>query len=717
MHVQSLIHQCFYGTEENVNDPWFISREVEWKQTSDVSSLAVASDSQMAAVKLKTKGLATSIFDMLAAQPTDAPLFRLAREEDASVLTTYGELLSFCRPQGEGDLRRLGVQDGDVVAYLAPPGGSAVAATAFLSIASQTCAVPFASNMSEADALLALEQYGVKHMIVFDGVAARGVRYAFESYANQGNARLHHAGHLNMPSPGLFRYLNPEADYQRQPVLINPPSGNSLLLRTSGTTSVPKVVPLRQRDLVLNGAILADGIGITANDVTYSIMPLDHIGGISASILCSVAVGACVTCDGQYNPQGMVEALMDSNPKPTWYSAVPTIHNATVRFLQERSEIYLGHNSKWSGHSLRMVRSGAAALKEYDRSLIEVTFGCDVVPTYSMSELMPISQPPQSEIGWYQHPGSVGVPVAASVAVVDPETLRPMPFGSRGEIAISGPTVFARYLHNPDANRRSRFLMKSHAGNDFQDWFLTGDLGEMDRHGVLTLRGRLKELIKRGGEQIAPAEVESLLTQHSLISSAVCFSVPSETYGEEVGCALILESSKADQANLQDVIREMRSLLREEGLAPYKVPSVWKLVASEDIPRTASKKIIRNGLAEVLGLSTCEIEQTPDRALKSSEDSICRNSVASSDQSQTDAIVSGGFDSVAPVAAANLHDKPQVDWATLAGFRFVLACYVMFMHIGSNESWDAFSNLRQSPGMCMPFLHSQDSLLRSLCLQ
>ena len=102
----------------------------------------------------------------------------------------------------------------------------------------------------------------------------------------------------------------------------------------------------------------------------------------------------------------MVEALSHSKPQPTWYSAVPTIHNATARFLQDNAEKYLNDNGEWSGHNLRMIRSGAAALKEPDRSLLKHLFGCEVITTYSMSELMPICQPPRKETGWHQQSGA-----------------------------------------------------------------------------------------------------------------------------------------------------------------------------------------------------------------------------------------------------------------------------------------------------------------------
>jgi len=231
--VISQVRDCFSGAQTQFEALSAAPQALEWKKSSDLSSRSIASDAQIAEVKIKMEGIPDSIIGMLAAQPANAPLFRLAREQNANVLTTYGQMLSFC--QSEGDLRRLGVQAGEVVAYLAPPGGGAAAAAAFLSIAAQTCAVPLSSNMSETDALLAFEQYGVKHIVMFEGVSASGVKAACENYADGDGIRIHYAVQVDEPSPGLFKYLDSMDEFQNQPVLVNPPSAYSLLLRTSGT--------------------------------------------------------------------------------------------------------------------------------------------------------------------------------------------------------------------------------------------------------------------------------------------------------------------------------------------------------------------------------------------------------------------------------------------------------------------------------------------------
>jgi acyl-CoA synthetase (AMP-forming)/AMP-acid ligase II len=339
---------------------------LHWRKTSGLSSRAVVDNLQMQAVAIQTTGLPTTLLEMLTAQPSTAPLLREARHQDPQWFTSYGQVLRFCQPGGEGDLRRLGVQPGEVVAYLAPPGGSVTAALAFLSIACQACAAPLDPRLSEVDTWMALEQIRPQHLVLFIGMAAPAAEAAFERYAQTGQAQLHRAEPTRRESPGLFQYCNPRPDFEHQPALVNGAEAICLLLRTSGTTGVAKLIPLGQRSVVWNGVILAEGLGLTCQDVTYSVMPLYHIGGISASVVASLAVGAAITGDGAYTPETMVEALSHSNPAPTWYSAVPSIHNATLRYLYHTPTLQFDQDGVWRGHQLRLIRiwgGGAAGVR------------------------------------------------------------------------------------------------------------------------------------------------------------------------------------------------------------------------------------------------------------------------------------------------------------------------------------------------------------------
>jgi len=410
-----------------------------------------------------------------------------------------------------------------------------------------------------------------------------------------------------------------------------------LLLRTSGTTSKPKGVPLGHGQIVRNGAVLASSLELTAEDVCLNAMPLFHIGGISASIMGTMLSKGQVTCLNGFTAESFVAALAKSQqPSPTWYSSVPTIHNAVVANINQMP---------YDNHTIRLVRSGAAALLAEDAANLEKTFNAPVITTYSMSEQMPISQPPAGMVGQQSaKPGSVGVPVAASLAIVDDDMI-PLPYGEKGNIAIGGPTVLQGYLENPLADMKS-FFVPSRMGGLSADtpkrFFLTGDVGVIDGEGHLSLKGRTKELIKRGGEQISPYEVEDVFVKHPWISLAVVFSVPSKAWGEEVGVAMVLSPNTPETHTDKEVEDSLRKFCAEY-LERYKIPTHYRVVQDEDLPKTNTRKYKRIGLADVLGVVEA-----------------------------------------APLA---IHKSPPAVSTGLAGLRFFLACWVMFNHIGAKSSW------------------------------
>jgi len=627
-----------------------------YRPVSKASSIAVLPHKQVSLVRLiesnipgggflglreRGEHVGATIVEVLKAEPRDKPFLYNAREKDPK-FTTYGDLSDFIL--GVGNLSKLGVQQNDVVAYGCPAGATALAAVAFLSIASGGIAAPLAPNTSKADTLDTLEQFNAKFLIIFEGVECPEVNTAFETYSSQGKAKIIRAYVPSDASPGIFAYRverDIDITYQNSVYVFSEQKSLDdnkpcLLLRTSGTTSRPKGVPLTESALIRNGAILASSLGLTENDVCYSVMPLFHIGGLSASILSTLASGGAVCCETMsFNPEKMVDALATSNPKPTWYSSVPTIHNATVQFIKtignsttsrnvatenKYTEYSImdgswvaADNNEGKGHALRFIRSGAAELLDNDAVALSHMYGdIPVIPTYSMSEQMPITQPPVGKHDMIvDKPGSVGVSIAASVAIVN-GSLRPLPHGEVGEIAISGSTVMKHYLDNIDADRKSFFYLHldivGTSAESMGRYFLTGDTGMMDKDGFIKINGRTKELIKKGGEQISPVEVEDVLQNHRWVQKAICFSVPSKLYGEAVGAAIILSKSSPTGIELDEVISEMRIYMKMRNFDQLKWPMRWKLVTDGELPKTKTHKYIRIGLSKVLGLDDDESE-------------------------------------------------------------------------------------------------------------
>lgn len=261
---------------------------------------------------------------------------------------------------------------------------------------------------------------------------------------------------------------------------------------------------------------------------------------------------------------------------------------------------------------------------------------------------VPITQPPVGcdQLATGRH-GSVGVPIVSSLAIVDPASLAPLPFGNNGVIAISGPTVMRSYLGNAAADRESFFYLSCADGAGFEGderFFLTGDVGHLSEDGHLTISGRSKELIKRGGEQVSPHEVEEALLQHEWVRAAVVFAVPSQLWGEEVGVAIVLDPlspREADDARL--LAKAMRQACAAAQLTPGKWPSVVLAVEAQQLPTTSTGKPIRTDLAATLSVSAAAMTTEPARL-----------------------------------------GSPKVSKA-LDGVRYFLACQVVFNHVGYQQ--------------------------------
>jgi acyl-CoA synthetase (AMP-forming)/AMP-acid ligase II len=296
------------------------------------------------------------------------------------------------------------------------------------------------------------------------------------------------------------------------------------------------------------------------------VMPLFHIHGLMASTMATFYSGGTVVVSPGFEAMTFWAAVSEHHA--TWYSAVPTMHQMLL--LRNRGERPIG-----SEH-LRFIRSSSSALSAETMRQLESRFGAPAVEAYGMTEAshqMASNPLPPGE----RLPGSVGLATGIDIGVMDDHGML-LHAGTNGEVVIKGPSVIDAYANNPEANAQS-----------FTDgWFRTGDQGVLDMGGYLFLVGRLKEMINRGGEKIAPREIDDVLLQHPAVAEAVAFGVPHSGWGEQVAAAVVLKSEVSE--------KELIAFARER-LADHKVPR--KLYVVDRIPRTATGKIQRRAVAEV----------------------------------------------------------------------------------------------------------------------
>jgi acyl-CoA synthetase (AMP-forming)/AMP-acid ligase II len=360
--------------------------------------------------------------------------------------------------------------------------------------------------------------------------------------------------------------------------LANAPTGASaseptaddvaLVLHTSGSTGRPKRVPLRHFQLAVSAANIASTYALSEDDVSLCVMPLFHIHGLMGSTMATLLSGGTIVVPNKFNALSFWRTVREH--RVTWYSGVPTMH----QLLLART-----HHKPAEAASLRFIRSCSAPLSPELIHKIEELFGVPFVEAYGMTEaahqMTSNPLPPR-----HRKAGSVGVGAGIRISVMDKEG-RHLATNQRGEIVIQGASVFRGYENNPDANARA-----------FVDgWFRTGDEGALDEDCYLHLTGRIKDIIIRGGENIAPHEVDEVLLRHPAVAAAVTFGCAHATLGEEVAAAVVLhEPHGATEAVLLKHCREC--------LAEYKCPKKIYLVKS--IPTTATGKIRRRVVAATL---------------------------------------------------------------------------------------------------------------------
>jgi oxalate---CoA ligase len=465
------------------------------------------------------------------------------------------------------NLNAVGIGRGDRLAMVLPNGPEMAAA--FVAVAAATCAAPLNPAYRDEEFAFYLSDLKPKALLIQAGE---------ESPARAVAVRLGVPMIDLVPDAvgpaGLYR-LDTGVMQAASPALGGAAAATdiALVLHTSGTTARPKIVPLMGKNLAASARHIGECLALGPSDVCLNIMPLFHIHGLIAAVLSSLAAGAAVACTSGFNAIRFLSQAEEV--KPTWYTAVPTMHQAILARAEREKE-------RARGLRLRFIRSSSASLPPQVMAALEDLFGAPVIESYGMTEAAhqmasnPLPPLPRK-------PGSVGLAAGPEIAIMD-EAGHLLPRGATGEVVIRGPNVTAGYAENPEANAKA-FT---------NGWFRTGDQGTIDADGYLMLTGRLKEIINRAGEKVSPLEVDTVLMDHPAVAQVVTFAMPHTMLGEEVAAAVVLrEGGAATEKEIRDFCASR--------LAPFKVPR--KVLFVREIPKGATGKLQRIGLAEKLGLS------------------------------------------------------------------------------------------------------------------
>ena len=457
-------------------------------------------------------------------------------------------------------LGALGIGRHDRVALVLPNGIES--AVAFLGISCAAISVPLNPLYKENEFASYLRDSGAKSLIVQAGAPSSAV-----PVARRQGIRVIEVVSSAKDGEHLFtmQTSGPVSSASKDPL---DPDDVALILHTSGTTAKPKRVLLTHRNLCASAFSVRDTLALTCADRCLGVMPLFHIHGLIGGLLSSMAAGASFVATPDFEAECFIDWIKEF--KPTWYTAVPAIHQAVLSRARECIATV-------GMAPLRFIRSSSAPLPRILMAQLEEVFNAPVIEAYGMTEAShQISSnrlPPA-----VRKVGSVGMPTGSEVAIM----ARAGKFaesGNIGEIVIRGANVTPGY--EPEEFNKEGFI---------KGWFRTGDLGYLDSSGFLFLTGRLKDVINRGGEKISPREIDEALLDHPDVLQAAAFAMPHPSLGEETAAVIVVRDPvNTNEASIRDYLVGR--------LASFKVPA--RLLIVEDIPKNSTGKVQRAVLAGI----------------------------------------------------------------------------------------------------------------------
>lgn len=485
-------------------------------------------------------------------------------QEPALVTSRFGSLsYAGLADQIDGVRKRLRAAGFDRHARLAVALPSGAEATlAVITLASSTAVVPLDPKLTNAElerCLRITRPAGV--ILMHDGVStARSAAARLQlpiieaAFPREGTLRME----MVAPQVGPAAPLD-EPD----------PEAPAFILHTSGTTAEPNLVPFSHRNMLAAAQRVQSWFRLARQDRCLSVSPLHYSHGLTTTVMPALLTGGSIALPA--NPINVDLAEWFAALSPTWYSAGPTLHLAVVEKAGVRSDARRMHR-------LRFISSAGAGLPRDLRDTMQEVLGVPVLEHYGSSETAQISAncPPPGPC----RPGTCGKPWPDTVMIADSSGRR-LPAGIQGEILVRGPTVMSGYLDAPELNR------SAFAGG----WYRTGDIGMLDADGFLSLKGRLREIINRGSEKIAPLEVDQALMRHPDVAEAAAYAVPHPRLGEDVAAAVVLRAGSTVTPT------QLRELVGRE-LATFKVPRRISIV--DKLPKGLTGKIQRNRLRDIL---------------------------------------------------------------------------------------------------------------------
>jgi acyl-CoA synthetase (AMP-forming)/AMP-acid ligase II len=474
---------------------------------------------------------------------------------------TYRQLIENVEDLVE-QLHELGLGQGDRIAIAM--GNGAPMVITFLAAALCGTAAPLNPKYKQDEFEFYYEDTQAKALITLPGTAEAAIAAApFEMALIEAIVKKDGTLSFSLEHPGMLS----GAKQKQAP----PTEGDvAMILHTSGTTSRPKRVPIRHRNLIASTQNIIDAYQLTDKDMTLCLMPLFHIHGLVGCLLTTFASGGKLVCP--YSFDGLQFWKWVETYHPTWYSAAPTMHQVILARASRNKAIV-------KANPFRFIRSSSAPLPPVVIEQMESTLEAPVIESYSMTEAAHMMAtnplPPKT-----RKPGTVGYGFGVEIGIMD-EAGKLLSEKTLGEVVVKGANVIDGYENNPDANATA-FV---------EGWFRTGDQGIIE-DGYLRLTGRIKELINRGGEKISPLEVDDVLLRHPAVAEAITFAVPHKSLGEDIHAAVVLEKLVPE--------KELKTHCTKT-LADFKVPN--QIHVLDELPRGATGKLQRLNMAQLLNLT------------------------------------------------------------------------------------------------------------------